>query len=85
MRAVEAARRNGRWDSAYEGQRTADIPEDLQAELDRNPKAKAFFATLDSANKYAILFRIHHAGSEAARTRRIGQFVGMLEQGEKIH
>jgi uncharacterized protein YdeI (YjbR/CyaY-like superfamily) len=85
MKAVETARQNGRWDSAYEGQRTAGVPEDLQVELDRSPRAKAFFSSLDSANRYAILFRIHHAGSVAARASRIGQFIGMLSRGEKLH
>jgi len=85
MRAVEAARQDGRWDAAYQGQRTAEVPEDLQAELERSPKAKAFFAALDSANRYAILFRIHHARSAAARARRIQQFIAMLERGEKVH
>jgi uncharacterized protein YdeI (YjbR/CyaY-like superfamily) len=83
--AVEAARRDGRWDAAYQGQRTAVVPEDLQKALDGSPKAKAFFATLDSANRYAILFRIHHAAGDAARARRVAQFVEMLERGEKFH
>jgi uncharacterized protein YdeI (YjbR/CyaY-like superfamily) len=85
MRAIEAARKDGRWDAAYEGQRAAEVPADFQAELDRSPKAKTFFAALDSANRYAILFRLHHAKNEAARARRVRQFVEMLERGEKLH
>jgi len=55
--AVEHAKGDGRWDAAYDSQSNATVPEDLQAALDQNPKARAFFATLDSANRYAILFR----------------------------
>jgi uncharacterized protein YdeI (YjbR/CyaY-like superfamily) len=61
------------------------VPDDLQAELDRNAKAKAFFATLDSRNRYAILHRIHIAKKAETRTRRIEQFVRMLESEQKIY
>ena len=59
---VEAAKADGRWEAAYEGQRTAAVPGDLQRELDANPKAAAFFAELDGANRYAILYRLGEAG-----------------------
>jgi uncharacterized protein YdeI (YjbR/CyaY-like superfamily) len=61
------------------------VPDDLQAELDRNPRAKAFFATLDSANRYAVLWRVQTAKKAETRTRRITQLVAMLERHEKIH
>ena len=61
------------------------VPEDLQAALDKSKKAKAFFATLNSANRYAILFRIMTAKKEETRARRIQQFVEMLEKGEKLY
>ena len=83
--AVDAARRDGRWAAAYDSPRSAEVPPDLQKELDHNPAAKAFFASLDSANRYAILFRIHTAKKETTRARRIQQFVHMLEEGKKIH
>jgi uncharacterized protein YdeI (YjbR/CyaY-like superfamily) len=82
---VEAARADGRWDAAYAGQRTAEVPEDLQRELDRSPAAREFFATLDSANRYAILYRLDEAKRAETRERRLRKFVGMLERGEKIH
>lgn len=63
--AVERAKADGRWDAAYDSQNNATVPADLQAELDRNPKAEAFFSTLESANRYAILFRIHTARKPA--------------------
>ena len=82
---VDAAKGDGRWDAAYAGQRTAEVPDDLQRELDRNGSARAFFATLDSANRYAILYRLQEAKKPETRERRLRKFVAMLERGEKIH
>jgi len=82
---VERAKQDGRWAAAYAGQKTATVPADLQAELDRNARAKKFFATLDSKNRYAVLFRIHTAKKAETRARRIEQFVDMLARGEKLH
>ena len=85
LAAVELARQNGRWEAAYDSQGTITVPDDLQAELDQNPKAKASFATLNSANRYAILFRLQTARKAKTRAKRLRQFVEMLERGEKIH
>lgn len=85
LRAIEAAKQNGQWDKAYESQSRATVPDDLQSELDRNPQAKAFFETLDSQNRYAVLFRVHSAKKAETRAKRIQQFVAMLERGEKIY
>jgi uncharacterized protein YdeI (YjbR/CyaY-like superfamily) len=85
MAEVEAAKADGRWDAAYEGQRNATVPEDLQRELDRNHAAREFFATLDSANRYAIVYRLNDAKKPETRERRLRKFVAMLERGEKIH
>ena len=82
---VESARQDGRWDAAYDSQGTATVPDDLQAELDRNPAAKAFFATLNSRNRYAILFRIQTAKKAETRAKRIREFVGMLERHELLY
>ncbi len=82
---VEAAKADGRWEAAYAGQRTAEVPPDLQRELERNAAAGEFFATLDSANRYAIVYRLEEAKKEETRQRRLRKFVGMLERGEKIH
>jgi uncharacterized protein YdeI (YjbR/CyaY-like superfamily) len=82
---VEAAKADGRWEAAYAGQRTAEVPADLQRELDGNEAARAFFAALDSANRYAILYRLEEAKKPETRERRLRKFVGMLERGEKIH
>jgi uncharacterized protein YdeI (YjbR/CyaY-like superfamily) len=82
---VEAAKADGRWEAAYEGSRTAKVPDDLQAELDANPKAATFFADLDSANRYAIIWRLGEAKKPETRARRLAKFVAMLENGEKLH
>ena len=85
LAAVEAAKADGRWDAAYDSPSTATVPDDLQAELDANPKAAAFFATLSSANRYAILYQIHDAKRPETRARRIAKYVAMCERGEKVH
>lgn len=82
---VEAAKEDGRWDAAYEGQGTVKVPADLQRELDSNPAASKFFAGLDSANRYAVIYRLNDAKKPETRERRLRKFVGMLERGEKIH
>jgi uncharacterized protein YdeI (YjbR/CyaY-like superfamily) len=82
---VEAAKADGRWEAAYEGQRTAKVPPDLQRELDANPAAAEFFASLSSANRYAIVYRLDEAKKPETRERRLRKFIAMLERGEKIH
>jgi uncharacterized protein YdeI (YjbR/CyaY-like superfamily) len=82
---VEAAKADGRWEAAYAGQGAAEVPPDLQRELDANPAAAEFFASLDGANRYAILYRLDEAKKPETRERRLRKFVGMLERGEKIH
>ena len=85
LKAVELAKQDGRWAAAYESQKVISVPDDFQAALDKNKKAKAFFATLNSANRYAFLFRIHTARKVETRAKRISQFVEMLARGEKFH
>jgi uncharacterized protein YdeI (YjbR/CyaY-like superfamily) len=85
MAEIEAAQVDGRWEAAYAGQRTAVVPDDLQKELDANPKAAEFFAGLDSANRYAVIYRLNDAKKPETRERRLRKFVAMLERGEKIH
>jgi uncharacterized protein YdeI (YjbR/CyaY-like superfamily) len=85
MNAIDNAKRNGRWDKAYEPQSSATIPEDFEKELNKNLKAKAFFETLDRQNKYAIMFRINNVKKIETRMKKIQQFISMLEKGEKIY
>ncbi len=85
MAEVEAARSDGRWEAAYEGQRSAAVPDDLRAEMEANDAAREFFEGLDKANRYAIVYRLEEAKKAETRERRLRKFVAMLERGEKIH
>jgi uncharacterized protein YdeI (YjbR/CyaY-like superfamily) len=85
MREIERARADGRWEAAYDSHSTATVPDDLLAELERNDAARAFFAALDSNNRYAILYRIQEARRPETRARRISKYVAMLGEGRKIH
>jgi uncharacterized protein YdeI (YjbR/CyaY-like superfamily) len=85
LRAIEVARASGRWDKAYEGQREMTVPDDFAKALKKNPKARKFFDTLDSKNRYAVLYRIHDAKKPETRARRIETFIGMLAEGKKIY
>lgn len=85
LREIERAKKDGRWDAAYDSQSTAAVPDDFQAALDQSPAAQAFFLTLNSVNRYAILFRIQTAKKAETRAKRIQEFITMLERNEKIH
>jgi uncharacterized protein YdeI (YjbR/CyaY-like superfamily) len=85
LAAIERAKTNGNWEAAYDSHSTAAVPADLQHALDESAKAKAFFATLDRQNRYAILFRIQTAKKEETRRKRVRQFVEMLAKGEKLY
>ena len=82
---VERARRDGRWDAAYAPASRSEVPADLAAALAAEPAAAAFFATLRSQNRYAILFRLQTAKLPATRARRLAEFVAMCARGETIH
>ena len=82
---IERARKDGRWDKAYAAQSTAQVPDDLGQALSKSRKAKAFFDTLDSHNRYAILHRIHNAKKPETRSARIEKFVAMLIEGKTLH
>ncbi len=85
LAAVEAAKADGRWDAAYAGSRTIEVPPDLAAALDAEPEAAAFFETLSSQNRYAILYRIGSVKRADTRARKIEQYVAMLTRGETLH
>jgi len=82
---IERAKKDGRWDAAYDSPSRASVPSDLAAALAAAPRAKAFFESLDSRNRYAILFRLHNAKKPETRARRLKTFVAMLKRREKIH
>ena len=85
LREIERAKADGRWQAAYASQSQAQVPEDLQLALNKNRKAGHFFTRLDSANRYAILYRVHEAKKPETRAARIQKYVEMLARGETIH
>jgi uncharacterized protein YdeI (YjbR/CyaY-like superfamily) len=85
LEAIQNAKRNGRWEAAYDSPSGAAVPADFQAALDASKRASAFFKTLDRANRYAVLWRIQTVKKAETRARKIQQFIEMLERGEKIH
>lgn len=85
MSEIDRARQDGRWDAAYSSASTSTIPDDFQKALNANKTAKAFFATLNSSNRFAILFRIQNVKKAETRARKIAQFVEMLGNHEKLH
>jgi uncharacterized protein YdeI (YjbR/CyaY-like superfamily) len=82
---VERAKADGRWQAAYAGQGSIEVPADLAAALAAEPRAQAMFDILTSQNRYAILYRLQSVKRADTRARRIGEYVGMLTRGETIH
>lgn len=82
---IEAAKADGRWEQAYAGQANIEVPDDLIAALDAHPRARRLFDSLDSRNRYAILYRLTTAKKPETRSRRIATYVDMLAKGETIH
>jgi uncharacterized protein YdeI (YjbR/CyaY-like superfamily) len=83
--AVARAKSGGQWEAAYDSQKTASIPPDFQAELDKSKTAAAFFATLNSTNRFAMLHRLMTAKKPETRAARIEKFIGMLKRKEKLY
>jgi uncharacterized protein YdeI (YjbR/CyaY-like superfamily) len=82
---IERAKSDGRWAAAYDTVKNSTVPPDLQVHFDRKPKLQTFFDTLNSQNRYAILFRLQSAKTPETRAKRLAQFVEMLSKGEKIY
>jgi len=85
LAAMNAAKQDGRWDGAYDSPSATKVPEDFQAALDKDPKAKQFFETLNKTNVYAFCWRVQTAKKPETRMARIEKFIGMLHRGEKLH
>ena len=84
MREVEAAKADGRWERAYGGAEMT-LPEELLAAIEAEPAAKEMLARLSAQNRYALAFRLHQLKTDAARKRKIAQFVEMLKRGETFY
>lgn len=85
QREIDAAKADGRWDAAYDGARSMETPPELAAALAKNRKAKAFFETLNSANRYAVCWRVQTAKKPETKAKRVEALVAMLARGEKLH
>jgi uncharacterized protein YdeI (YjbR/CyaY-like superfamily) len=85
LEEIDRARKDGRWEAAYDSPGAAAVPADFEKELDRHPKAKAFYKTLNRANSYAILWRLQTAKKAETRAKRMRSFIEMLEKGETLH
>jgi uncharacterized protein YdeI (YjbR/CyaY-like superfamily) len=85
LREIERAKKDGRWDAAYDSPRNAPIHPDFQRALDHSPRAKAFFKTVNAANRYAMIWRLHTAKKVETRARLTRKFIEMLEKGETLH
>jgi uncharacterized protein YdeI (YjbR/CyaY-like superfamily) len=85
LKEVDLAKSDGRWARAYKGGKDMKIPDDLQAAIDAEPKAKAMLAKLSAQNRFALAFRTHNMKTEAGRKKKIEAFVAMLKRGETIH
>ena len=84
-RQADQAKSDGRWARAYKGGKDMKIPDDLQAAIDAEPKAKAMLAKLSAQNRFALAFRTHNMKTEAGRSKKIEAFVAMLKRGETIY
>ena len=82
---VERAKADGRWAAAYDSASKAKPSLEFAAALSASPRAAAFFATLNGANRYAVLFREKAPKKPETRARKIRELIAMLEQGKKIH
>lgn len=82
---VARAKADGRWDAAYAPQARATPDADLLAALDAQPDARRFFDSLDAANRYAVLYRVHHAKGPERRAAKIAEMVARLASGEPFH
>ena len=82
---IERAKKDGRWDAAYGSASMADMPAELQAAFDDNPGAAEFFATLNSQNRYAVLFRVQTAIKPETRVRKAQEYAAMLARHETLH
>jgi uncharacterized protein YdeI (YjbR/CyaY-like superfamily) len=85
LAAVETAKKDGRWQAAYDSPTEMVVPDDFLKEIKQNKKAYEFFNTLNKSNTYAVAWRLHHAKRQETRDRLIKEFVALFESGKKIH
>ena len=79
---VEAAKRDGRWEAAYDSPKNMAVPEDFLKALEENKQALAFYKTLSKSSVYTIAWRLKTAKKPETRRRRFDALLTMLERGE---
>lgn len=85
LAAIEMAKQSGQWDAAYQPVSSRAVPEDFEAALVASPKARQFFDSLTSQNRFAFVFRVSTAKKPETRQQRITEFLRMLENGEVFY
>ena len=85
LEAIDEAKRSGQWDAAYQSTRSREIPPELERALEQNQKAKDFFASLNSQNRFAFVFRVVTAKKEETKLKRVAEYIRMLENGEVFY
>jgi uncharacterized protein YdeI (YjbR/CyaY-like superfamily) len=85
LEEIERAKRDGRWEAAYDSSSTASVPPELLAAFDDHPGAAAFFATLNAQNRYAVLFRLQTAKKQETKLRKAQEYAAMLARHETLH
>ncbi|ASN50946.1 YdeI family protein [Sinomonas sp. R1AF57] len=79
---VDAAKADGRWEAAYGGAATVEVPDDLAAAIAAVPEAQAMFDVLTSTNRFALVYRVTDVKRPETRARKIAEFVAMLARHE---
>lgn len=82
---IEKAQADGRWDAAYDSSSTAVAPDDLLAAFAQHPGAVEFFHSLNSQNRYAILFRLQTVKKAETRAKKVAAFAEMMAGREMPH
>jgi uncharacterized protein YdeI (YjbR/CyaY-like superfamily) len=82
---VERAKADGRWERAYGGSASIEVPDDLSDALAASPEAQAMWDVLTRTNRFAVLYRVQEAKRPETRARRVAQYVEMLSRGDTPH
>lgn len=85
LEQIERAKKDGRWDAAYDSPTKSTVPADFLQRLKKDEKAFTFFKTLNKTNVYAITWRLQTAKKPETREKRIETILAMLAKGEKFH
>ena len=83
--AIDVAKQSGQWDQAYQSMKSRDIPPELELALAQNPKAREFFDSLNSQNRFAFVFRVQTAKKPETKIKRVSEFIRMLENREMFY